>query len=271
MFIKKLDEIFICHTLKKKNVNSIKPVISVVKGNTGLLNTECLQDNVYVSLRIISSICFMTSIPFNYHWLPSSLWNIFFTRLRDHLISLLIIHLHRCLLFSLLWYLLFTSLKFLRALPLDFYFIFITTYLMSSVSQILLSMCYVYVYCCIFQIHIFNQNSPLNSKQINRSNYLLDTSNLIQFPTWRNSTWLGLSCCSSPSLNLLFAQSPPSQEIKTPSPNKILSTCSTPVLLLTAYICYFSTSFCLCCEKIKQPVPSYHVHCFLPGTYHHHF
>lgn len=55
--------------------------------------------------------------------------------------------------------------------------------LMSSVTHMLLSICYLYVYCYIFQIYTSSQNSPLSSTQINLSNYLLDISSLTQLPT----------------------------------------------------------------------------------------
>lgn len=87
----------------------------------------------------------------------------------------------------------------------------------------------------------------------------------------RNSTCPELNYCSSPSLNLLFVQLSPSQLRKTPSPGKNLSNIFNANLSLTAYMCCFSISFCLCFGKIKHPIPSYRVHCYLPGASHHHF
>ena len=66
-----------------------------------------------------------------------------------------------------------------RALPLDFSFTFTTTHLMSSVSHMPLSACYVYVYFHIFQICL--QSDSLSFEQINLSNYLLGISKLTHF------------------------------------------------------------------------------------------
>ena len=39
------------HTLRKKNVNSTRPVISITKGNAGLLDLKCLQDNLCLFIQ----------------------------------------------------------------------------------------------------------------------------------------------------------------------------------------------------------------------------
>lgn len=98
---------------------------------------------------------------------------------------------------------------------------YIYNYKMSSVSHMPLSLCYLSLYCYIFQIYISSQTllwvpsrliCPITS-------YIFPT--LANFLN-RNSMWPDLNYCS-PSLNLLFAQFPLSQIIKTLSASKNLS------------------------------------------------